>query len=422
MSQTDPDIRVADIDRVFSLVEETLEDETLSASEVERLLSVLEQGLGQLGDNPGDVAEFVTLLEELLIEPDDLSGDEATELLTAVEVALADGTGQEFDGSEELLEVLADAVQNPGSLEYEEVERFQNSLGTTLAEMAGPQGLGQLFTFPGLQGREQTLESDDGEIDMFRIARLAAGMTQRATGNSVESGVRAGTRMAYAAAHAESPADLLTQTRALTLEELQQAGIDIGNDQSQWLEQHEDETLDTPRLDREQFQARGQRLLSQSAGLEREEVIHPAFQSVLDQLATDEARILRLLATEGPQPSISVYDRGYVPFRTRLVAKHLSRMGGDAGCRQPARTQVYAENLERLGLVEFIEQPVEDMKRYQVLQAQPHIEAAVEEAQWPKTVYGLARLTDFGIEFCAVLFDDPPEGHRPATRFWDAGS
>jgi hypothetical protein len=418
MSETEPDIRVEDIDRVFSLVERTIEDETLGGPEVERLVSVLEQGLEQLGDDPSDIAEFVTLLEELLVEPDDLTGDEARELLRAVEVALAETTGQEFESGDELLDVLADAVRDPASLESEEVERFQNSLGSTLAEMAGPQGFGQLFTFPGAQRREET-NDNDGEIDMFQIARLAAGLTQRATGNSVESGVRAGTRMAYAAAHAESPADLLTQTRALTLEELQQAGIDIGDDQSQWLDQHEDETLDTPRLDREQLQARGQRLLSKSAGLEQEEAVHPAFQSVLDQLAADEARILRLLATEGPQPSISVYDRGYVPFRTRLIASHLTRMGGNAGCRQPERTQVYADNLERLGLIEFLDQPIEEMKRYQVLEAQSHIEAATAEAKWPKTVYGMARLTDFGMEFCDVLFDESPENHQPASRFWE---
>lgn len=418
MSEPEPDIRPADVDRVFELLEQTLEDEMLGPGELNRLLSVLEQGLRQLGDDPQDVAEFVRLLEEFLVEPDDLSEEEATDLLRAFEVALAETT--DIDGSEELLEMLSKAVQNPGGLDYEEVEQFQSTLGSTLAELTGSQGLGQLFTFPGLRGQENRYEGDDEAVDVFRIARLAAGLTQQATGSSVETGVRAGTRMAYAAAHADSPADLVTQTRALTLDELQQAGLDLGEEQSEWLDQHEDETLAQPRLDAEQLRDRGDRLLSQSAGLDTAKAVHPAFETILDQLAPDEARILRLLATDGPQPSISVYDRGYVPVRTRLVAAHLSRMGGDAGCRSPERTQAYTTNLTRLGLIEFIRQPVEEMQRYQVLEAQPQVESAIDEAKWPKTAYGTARLTDFGIEFCEVLFDEPPEGHESSARFWES--
>lgn len=414
MSETEPAIHVTDIDRVFELLETAVEDDRLGGPEVNRLVAVLERGLDQLGENPGELAEFVTLLEELVVEPDDVTGEEAEELLEAVEVALAETT--DVEGSEALLEAVAAAVRDPESVDYDDVEQFQSTLGGTLAELAGPRGLGQLFAVP--EASDGRGEDSVGGLDTVRIARLGAGLTQRATGNSVESGVRAGTRMAYAAANAESATELLTQTRALTLEELRQAGIDIGDDETQWLDQLDDQQRETVSLDREEIQARGQRLLSKSASLGEETDIHPGFQHVLDQLAADEARILRLLATEGPQPSISIYDRGYVPFRTRLVAANLSRMGGDAGCRAPEQTQVYVTNLQRLGLVECLHQPVEEMDKYQVLEAQPHIEAAVAEADWPKTVYGTARLTDFGIEFCELLFSESPEGHQPSSRFW----
>jgi hypothetical protein len=96
-------------------------------------------------------------------------------------------------------------------------------------------------------------------------------------------------------------------------------------------------------------------------------------------------------------------------------------MGGDAGCREADQTQVYVRNLQRLGLVEFLDQPIEEMDQYQVLEAQPHIEAAVAEANWAKTVYGMARLTDFGIAFCELLFDEEPVGHQPSSRFWSDG-
>jgi hypothetical protein len=414
MTETEPALRVTEIDRVFELLEAAIEDDRLGGAEVNRLVEVLERGLDQLDENPREMAEFVTLLEELVVDPQDVSGEEAQELLDAVEVALAESTTA--DRSEDLVETIATTVQDPSSVDYEDVEQFQSTLGGTLAELAGPRGLGQLFGVP-----EATENSHAGDLDLFRIARLGAALTQRATGNSVESGVRAGTRMAYAAANAESAAELLTQTRALTLEELRQAGVDIGDDQVQWLDQLDDQQRETQSLDREEIQARGQRLLSKSASLGEETEIHPGFQHVLDQLAADEARILRLLATEGPQPSISIYDRGYVPFRTRLVAANLSRMGGDAGCREADQTQVYVRNLQRLGLVEFLDQPIEEMDQYQVLEAQPHIEAAVAEANWAKTVYGMARLTDFGIAFCELLFDEEPVGHQPSSRFWSDG-
>jgi hypothetical protein len=414
MTETEPALRVTEIDRVFQLLEAAIEDDRLGGAEVNRLVEVLERGLDQLDENPREMAEFVTLLEELVVDPQDVSGEEAQELLDAVEVALAESTTA--DRSEDLVETIATTVQDPSSVDYEDVEQFQSTLGGTLAELAGPRGLGQLFGVPETTGNSQA-----GDLDLFRIARLGAALTQRATGNSVESGVRAGTRMAYAAANAESAAELLTQTRALTLEELRQAGVDIGDDQVQWLDQLDDQQRETQSLDREEIQARGQRLLSKSASLGEETEIHPGFQHVLDQLAADEARILRLLATEGPQPSISIYDRGYVPFRTRLVAANLSRMGGDAGCREADQTQVYVRNLQRLGLVEFLDQPIAEMDQYQVLEAQPHIEAAVAEANWPKTVYGMARLTDFGIAFCELLFGKEPAGHQPSSRFWSDG-
>lgn len=421
-----PTIRVEDIDRVFSLLEETIADENLQGQQVDQLLSILERGVIQLGEtDPDEVADLVTLLEELILEPDELDQGDIAGVLSVFETALEETTGGGVEGSGDLLAVLDEAVRDPAGIEPEDVERFQSGVGDALSQMTGSQGLGQLFTLPGFgtqrrdaPAEEIDFDSGDDGVDPFRVARLAAAMTQQATGNSAQSGVRAGTRLAYAAANAGSPAELLTQTRALTLAELQQAGVNIGPEQQRWLEQHEDEVVDGPRLTREQLRTDWERLLSRSAELDQDESLHPAFPAIIDQLAADEARILRLLAAEGPQPAISVYERGYVPFRTHLVAPHLTRMGGDAGCRQPERTQVYTTNLERLGLVEFREDTVENMKAYQVLEAQPQVEAAMEEARWPKTVYGVARLTDLGIEFCEVVLSDPVEGHRKSSRFW----
>src|SRR5436853_5857744 len=49
---------------------------------------------------------------------------------------------------------------------------------------------------------------------------------------------------------------------------------------------------------------RGAELLAQSADVDYDEPAHPAFAKILEQLAPDEARILRLLWSAGPQPSV----------------------------------------------------------------------------------------------------------------------
>src|SRR5581483_5723626 len=52
----------------------------------------------------------------------------------------------------------------------------------------------------------------------------------------------------------------------------------------------------------ELLRTRGRALLRASADLSRDEETHPAYARILDELAPDEARILRFLALEGPQP------------------------------------------------------------------------------------------------------------------------
>src|SRR6059058_1457923 len=54
------------------------------------------------------------------------------------------------------------------------------------------------------------------------------------------------------------------------------------------------------------LRARGEELLRRSADVDFEEDTHPAYARILSQLAPDEARILRLLAAQGPQPSVDV--------------------------------------------------------------------------------------------------------------------
>jgi hypothetical protein len=146
---------------------------------------------------------------------------------------------------------------------------------------------------------------------------------------------------------------------------------------------------------------RGDELLRRSADVHENEDEHPAFERILDEIAPDEARVLRLLCTVGPQPAVDV-RAGALPLNatTDLIAPGLTMIGAEAGCRRPERVPVYLNNLERLGLVWFSREPVPDQARYQVLEAQPDVVEALRTRQRARTVRRSIALTAFGEDFC----------------------
>jgi Abortive infection alpha len=77
-------------------------------------------------------------------------------------------------------------------------------------------------------------------------------------------------------------------------------------------------------------------------------------------------------------------------------------IGTVAGCRFLDRVPAYLNNLERLGLIWFSREPLEDPLRYQVLEAQPEVIDAMRRAGRGKTVRRSINLTPFGADFCAV--------------------
>ena len=58
----------------------------------------------------------------------------------------------------------------------------------------------------------------------------------------------------------------------------------------------------------------------------------------------------------------------------------------------------------------FSDDLVSDLKRYQVLEAQPRVEEAMDEAARPKLVRHSVGLTAFGEEFCEVCLPYAGEG------------
>jgi len=166
-----------------------------------------------------------------------------------------------------------------------------------------------------------------------------------------------------------------------------------------------DEAPKSPRGDsgtsRTALRERGEELLARSADVTQDEELHPAYARILDNLSPDEARILRLLATRGPQPAIDV--RRGLPLMSELVAPGLNMIGAEAGCRHPDRVAAYLDNLNRLGLIWFSRETLRDINSYQVLEAQPEaIEAMSAAGRTARTVRRSIHLTPFGTDFCEV--------------------
>jgi hypothetical protein len=150
----------------------------------------------------------------------------------------------------------------------------------------------------------------------------------------------------------------------------------------------------------EALQAYGAALLRRSAEVEMDDGSHPAYARILEQMAPDEARVLRLLATEGDQPAVDVRSSPLLGLGSQLVAEGLNMIGQEAGVRHTERVASYLNNLNRLGLIWFSKEPIEAPVRYQVLEAQPEVLSAIKGSGRAKSVQRSIRLTPFGRDFC----------------------
>ncbi|MBJ8344045.1 DUF4393 domain-containing protein [Antrihabitans sp. YC2-6] len=153
------------------------------------------------------------------------------------------------------------------------------------------------------------------------------------------------------------------------------------------------------------LKAHGDALLDSSwniANQPREE--HPAFAQILTALTPDEARILRFLAVSGPQPAIDVRTKTPFGVGSERLAGGINMIADMAGCAWPDRDQHYLANLNRLGLVRFSEEPVEDFRRYSLLSAHPNAMAAADKAKKVIEVYRSIYLSLFGHQFCEACF------------------
>lgn len=173
-----------------------------------------------------------------------------------------------------------------------------------------------------------------------------------------------------------------------------------------------------------ELRRRGSELMRRANDVHVVEDTHPAFARILSEITPDEARILRYLYLNGPQPALDVRTNRPLGIGSHLVAGGLSMIAEHAGCRHLDRIHPYLTNLSRLGLIEFSKEQVSNPSRYQVLEAQPKVAEALRRAgRMPRLVQRSIHLNDFGEGFCrtclplgnlqrAVLGADPAGSPR----------
>lgn len=150
----------------------------------------------------------------------------------------------------------------------------------------------------------------------------------------------------------------------------------------------------------------GDRLIAESHEPQDQPMqLHPAFAFILPELTPDEVRILRFLAVAGPQPAIDIRTKTLFQIGSERIAGGINMIAEMAGCRWPGSDQEYLANLNRLGMVRFSAEPVDDYRRYALIEVQPRAQEAIAKAKATLSIYRSIYLSPFGEQFCKVCID-----------------
>ena len=238
------------------------------------------------------------------------------------------------------------------------------------------------------------------------IARIYATSWLRTAGWAAETSLKIGSGLVRAAAGGPTPVKVIEEAASDVRRAAREfLGIGAGGDPS------ERSTSGGDRPTGQELREQGAELLRHSADVRFDEKIHPAYERILGDITPDEARILRLFAGVGPRPSVDIRTFGMFGIGSELVAQGLNMIGAEAGCRHTDRVPQYLNNLNRLGLVWFSRETLDDISGYQVIEAQPEATEALREAgRGAQTVRRSIHLTAFGRDFCdSVLPKDTAE-------------
>lgn len=242
------------------------------------------------------------------------------------------------------------------------------------------------------------------------LARLSVRAWMRGATWGITTSLRTGRRLAHAAVDPDSAAELVIEVRKeLRGYAREFLGVNDIDRQVQLLMPPAGASAVSRRgrrngrvTDSAALRRLGAELLKQAADVYEDDAAHPAYARILTEIAPDEARILRVLMVDGPQPLVDVRATNLIGVGSQLVAQGLNMIAAQAGLRYRDRVPAYLNNLHRLGLVLLSDEPLPDPIAYQVLEAQPDVMAAIKDASRAKTVQRSIRLSPFGENFCDV--------------------
>ncbi len=242
------------------------------------------------------------------------------------------------------------------------------------------------------------------------LARLSVRAWMRGAAWGINTSVRTGRRLARAAVDPDAATELVLDVRKeLRGYAREFLGINEIDHQMQLLAPAVNANTPSRRgrrngrvTDTQALRQLGAELLKQAADVYEDDNAHPAYARILTELAPDEARILRVLTVEGPQPLVDVRATNLIGVGSQLIGQGLNMVGASAGLRYRDRVPAYLNNLHRLGLIFLSDEPLSDPIAYQVLEAQPDVLDAIKEASRAKTMHRSIRLSPFGQDFCDV--------------------
>lgn len=248
----------------------------------------------------------------------------------------------------------------------------------------------------------------EGGGDLIRglpgLVRVATTASWKAFTWTVSSTVNVGTEVVRRTMNGEPPTQVLQQVSA----ELRAAALEALGIKEEVRERENGSRSD------DDLRAIGESLLRRSADVHVTEEGHPAYARILSELTPDEARILRHLYLNGPQPAIDVRTNRPLGIGSELISGGLNMIAEHAGCRHADRIHPYLTNLNRLGLIEFSKEQIENPNRYQLIEAQPKVADVLKRAgRAPRIVRRSIHLNDFGTDFVATCL--PTNGWVPGT-------
>jgi hypothetical protein len=157
-------------------------------------------------------------------------------------------------------------------------------------------------------------------------------------------------------------------------------------------------------------------LLERSVEVDRSASRDYLYGTIVSQLVPDEARILAALSDGSPFAVIDVVAKPFGRAATRPVLSNASTVGRAAGVVTPDNTPTYVSRLHTFGLVEF--GPFDDTisMQFDILAADPSVQAAqatVEARRLgsPRLVRTTLRISPFGKDFWAAT---DPSRRAPA--------